>query len=235
MPTLTNRHGTALLAATGALMLVAFLAAPRAEASTIYACLKKKTGTAHVYTKKPKCKKGESKLSWNTEGLPGKNGANGTNGAEGKEGKAGKEGAPGQPQKAVAFNVTDNSSPTETSLFKLAEVSVQLNCFNFIANFSGIEASAPAGSHAETGMVFTNSEGKAPEIGQEPVKDVALGTSFTTIMLLSSNLKAPLANIGHINGSIATGGAVVIYDAFIQTAASPSACTVRGSAFSIPL
>jgi hypothetical protein len=92
----TNRRAVAVLTALGALLLAAFAAAPQAEASTIYACVKKKSGTARFVTKKTKCKKGETKVSWNTEGLAGKNGANGTNGATGKEGTAGKEGSPGK-------------------------------------------------------------------------------------------------------------------------------------------
>lgn len=89
----TTRRVAALPAVVGALLLAAFAAAPQADAATIYACVKKHSGAARIVTKKAKCKKGESKLSWNTEGPAGKDGANGANGAAGKEGPAGANGA----------------------------------------------------------------------------------------------------------------------------------------------
>src|SRR5262249_61962106 len=107
MPTLITRRSTATLVAAGALLFGTLAVAPEAGAATLYACVKK-NGTPRVLTtKKPKCKKGETKLSWNIEGTAGKNGINGingingANGKDGKEGKEGKAGAPGQPQKAV--------------------------------------------------------------------------------------------------------------------------------------
>ncbi len=88
MPTLSNARALAVLAATGALLLAAFAAAPQAEASTLYACVKK-GGTVKVFTKAPKCKKHETKISWNSVGPAGKNGTNGTNGTSGTNGTNG--------------------------------------------------------------------------------------------------------------------------------------------------
>jgi len=109
MSTFTNVRATAVLAATGALLLAAFAMAPQAEASTIYACVKKKSGSARVFTKKPKCKKGETKISWNTEGLAGNNGTNGTNGTNGKEGVAGKEGKEGANGAVAGYSLTHSA------------------------------------------------------------------------------------------------------------------------------
>jgi hypothetical protein len=64
--------------------------APDAGAATLYACVKK-NGTVRFFTKKPKCKRGETKLSWNAEGLPGRNGRNGLNGLNGTNGTNGKD------------------------------------------------------------------------------------------------------------------------------------------------
>jgi hypothetical protein len=83
-PARRGAFGVAIAAA----LLLGLLAASQAQASTLYACVKK-NGTAHIYSKKPKCKKGETKLSWNsagpkgTTGPNGKNGTNGTNGVNG--------------------------------------------------------------------------------------------------------------------------------------------------------
>jgi hypothetical protein len=92
---LTRRAITAL-AATAALLTAAFAAAPQADASTIYACVKKKSGTARFVSQKTKCRKSETRMSWNTSGTSGKNGANGLAGSQGAAGKEGKEGAPGK-------------------------------------------------------------------------------------------------------------------------------------------
>jgi len=96
MSTSITRRGT-LAAAAIISLLVALGTASQASAATYYACVKK-SGAAHIYTKKPKCKRGERKLSWNSVGPAGRNGVNGTNGkngANGKDGSSGKEGIAG--------------------------------------------------------------------------------------------------------------------------------------------
>ena len=64
----------AVFAVVGVLLLAAVATAPRSDASTLYACVKK-SGAARILTKKPRCKRDETKLSWNTTGPPGQNGA----------------------------------------------------------------------------------------------------------------------------------------------------------------
>jgi uncharacterized protein (DUF2141 family) len=106
------RRGIALLVAAGALLLTA---ASQAEAQTIYACVKKKSGTARFVSKHVKCKKGETKLSWSMEGPPGKdgtNGAPGTNGAAGVEGKIGPQGP--STVYEVELSATSSFEPKET-------------------------------------------------------------------------------------------------------------------------
>ncbi|HWG07456.1 MAG TPA: hypothetical protein VN672_00455 [Solirubrobacteraceae bacterium] len=97
MSTSLTRRGTLLVAAATISLFAALATASQAGAATYYACVKK-NGSAHVYAKKPKCKKGESKLSWNSRGPAGKDGVsgkNGANGSNGLNGTNGKEGPPG--------------------------------------------------------------------------------------------------------------------------------------------
>jgi len=89
--TLINRRNIAGLTSAGVLMLAALATAPQADAATFYACVKK-DGTAHIFTKKPKCKKHETKLSWNATGPAGTNGTNGTHGSNGTNGTNGSNG-----------------------------------------------------------------------------------------------------------------------------------------------
>jgi Collagen triple helix repeat (20 copies) len=86
----------AVLAAAAALLLSALIMVPQAGASTLYACVKKKGGTARFVNARTSCRRGETKLSWNTQGVPGRNGSNGKNGAAGKNGTNGKNGADGK-------------------------------------------------------------------------------------------------------------------------------------------
>jgi hypothetical protein len=100
MSTSITGRGIALLAAATFSLFAALATASQAGAATYYACVKK-NGSAHVYTKKPRCRRGEKRLSWNSIGPAGRNGRNGTNGkngtngANGATGSKGESGAPG--------------------------------------------------------------------------------------------------------------------------------------------
>jgi hypothetical protein len=88
------RPRAALIAAATICLLVMLATASQAGAARYYACVKK-NGGARIYTKTPKCKPGESKLSWNIGGPAGRNGASGKNGANGKNAANGTNGANG--------------------------------------------------------------------------------------------------------------------------------------------
>ena len=49
-----------------------------------------------------------------------------------------------------------------TPLITIGDVSVRMACGNFIANILGIEASAPAGSTSQTGLVASRIDNSAP-------------------------------------------------------------------------
>jgi hypothetical protein len=88
----------ALLGAIGVLgIMLAGVGAASAAASpkTIYACVKKHSGATRIVSRKARCARGESKLSWagagpagspGPRGLPGANGTNGVNGVNGANG-----------------------------------------------------------------------------------------------------------------------------------------------------
>jgi len=143
MPSLSNRRAVAALVATGALLLTSFAVASAAEASTLYACVKK-GGTAHVFRKKPKCKKGESRLSWNSEGPAGKSGANGASGTNGTNGVNGANGANGT---VAAYYASGEARSRLTSNGE--EVTVG-------------SKSVPAGDYLVTAKVLVGAEGTAP-------------------------------------------------------------------------
>lgn len=129
-----------------ALAVTAFAAASQAQASTLYACVKK-NGTARIYSKKPKCKKGESKLSWNTTGPAGKNGANGSNGSNGSAGTNGAVAGYGAVQSSE-LNITPDEGFTQ---------------------LPGLTKALPAGSFIASGRVniFAVSEKKGEFAGAE--------------------------------------------------------------------
>src|SRR5664280_2276064 len=84
MPRIKRPALVALAAST--LQLGGLAIAPQSGAATLYACVKKKTGASRFVSARTKCRKDETKLSWNTQGVPGRNGASGKNGATGKDG-----------------------------------------------------------------------------------------------------------------------------------------------------
>lgn len=229
MSTEARCRGPLALAATVALIVMALAGAAQAQASTIYACAKK-NGTARVYTKKPKCKKGEKLLSWNTTGPAGKNGANGANGSNG---------AAGQPQSAVTFASSTEASLTEpivSPLFTLSGVTVSFACTNaLVADVTSLEARGPSGTHAISGMTDSKSNNKEGTVGfQQDVYNVAVGTSNTMFAAISTDGGTPKGNVGYIDATITTAGAVIFIDAVIEAKESPNNCSTVGSAFSIP-
>jgi hypothetical protein len=233
-------RGKAVLVAVGSLLLAALTAAPQAGAATIYACVKRKTGSARIVSKSVKCRKGESKLSWNTEGVTGKDGKSGKDGKDGTAGKDGAEGVPGQPQRAVTFNVSSESkvfTKKITPLFSLSGVSVFLDCANvLVGNITALEASGPASTRAVSGMVSSRNNNIEPIEGfQQPVYSVTIGTTNTVFAALATNEKAPTGNVGHVNATITTPGAIIAIDTFIEVAIGAKACTVSGAAFSVPV
>jgi hypothetical protein len=90
-----NRFAIATITGAATLLVSAFAAVPQADAGTLYACVKK-NGNARVFSRRPKCKKHESRLSWNTSGPAGRNGLNAANGLPGTDGAGGHDGAAGK-------------------------------------------------------------------------------------------------------------------------------------------
>ncbi len=231
MTTPIIRRSVLGLVIAGALTVAALTAAPPSQAATLYACVKK-NGSAKVFSKKPKCKKGEKKLSWNTAGPAGANGKNGINGTNGKEG------APGQPQKASAFAASLEASllsTVSTPLFSLSGVSISLGCSNaLLSDRVLLQATGPAGTRAVSGMSDSRVNGEATEAFQKPVYNVGVTPTATPFAELGMNGAGTKGNMGHVNASIVTSGAVIVLDAFIEVNEGSKNCVASGVAFSIP-
>jgi hypothetical protein len=86
-----KRSAVCVLGALAASMAVA----GSAEATTYYACVKKKGGAIRIVSAKARCKRSERKISFNSTGAPGRNGRNGVNGKNGVAGKNGVNGVNG--------------------------------------------------------------------------------------------------------------------------------------------
>jgi hypothetical protein len=122
MPIRAARPKIAALAAGSTLLLSGLALAPQAGASTLYACVKKHSGTARFVNARASCRRNERKIAWNTQGVPGRNGRNGKNGSAGKNGANGKDGANGANGKdgISAALVAFSDSPFELPLSKHA-------------------------------------------------------------------------------------------------------------------
>jgi hypothetical protein len=146
MTNAVNRRVTAVLAALVAGVLIAAVAAPHADAATIYTCVKKKSGAMRVVSSKTKCKKNESKLSWNSAGPAGKNGLNGKDGANGKDG------SPGQ-------NLT-TQTPLASGQSESGFYAAGSGSSNTGYEADGISFSQPLAAPIPTGHVIYNTTGK---------------------------------------------------------------------------
>jgi hypothetical protein len=108
----------ASIGALGAL-LVTLGIAPHANAvtaTTYYACVKKRGGAIRLVARTTKCRRNERKISFNGQGVPGRNGLNGKNGTNGKnatDGKNGTNGVPG-PQGPAAPGAANFSANVES-------------------------------------------------------------------------------------------------------------------------
>jgi hypothetical protein len=114
-------------------MLLLTIVTP-ATASTIYSC-KKKNGSLRIVSKSTKCKKGESKLAWNSQGPQGVNGANGKNGTNGTNGGPGLTGKEGPAGTAFGFahiggtGVVDPARSKNVTTANVVHVSPGADCF----------------------------------------------------------------------------------------------------------
>jgi hypothetical protein len=120
MLTTINRTAIAMFAGAALTMLL-LASSSRADASTIFACVKKHAGTTRIVSKTAKCKKGETKLTWNSQGPAGSRGATGPQGATGPAGTAGLQGVEGaQGPGATSFTATLPEGTDSAPLVKLS-------------------------------------------------------------------------------------------------------------------
>jgi hypothetical protein len=89
------RRGIAALVVAAALLSMLLAGASRAQAATIYGCVKKKGGAVRLVAKTARCKKGEARISWNSQGPAGGSGPQGPTGASGPGGAQGGAGSAG--------------------------------------------------------------------------------------------------------------------------------------------
>ncbi|HSZ12930.1 MAG TPA: hypothetical protein VK790_02725 [Solirubrobacteraceae bacterium] len=183
MRSAANRRLTPLAVAIAVPALSALSVASQASAATIYACVNKRTGVARVFTHKPRCRRNETRLLWNTPGPAGRNGANGKNGATGKTGQAGKNGTNGTNGTNGAVNGYSAGKPEFTE-------------------FTGKEAvivtrSLPAGSYILTAKTVVSATASAV-----PIRAAAV------CVLLDGGL-APLDSAGWNTGLVEDSGKLI--------------------------
>jgi hypothetical protein len=138
MVNFTTRREAAGIGATVAL-LATLAIAPSAHAATYYACVKKKGGSIRIVSRPTKCRRGEWKLSFNSDGPAGRSGLNGKNGKNGANGKNGINGTNG----TTGFTSTLPKGATEEGTWALAIGTAKSVAFSAIS-FNIPLAAAPA-------------------------------------------------------------------------------------------
>ncbi|HWJ49744.1 MAG TPA: collagen-like protein [Solirubrobacteraceae bacterium] len=137
----------------GALALACLSTAPVASASTLYACVKSKSGATRIVTRKAKCRHGERKLSWNTAGPTGPAGASGSTGATG---------APGANGAVAAYTATNNGSVAIVPLKEIVALTKTVPPGSYSVSAKTVPvAEAAAEGHAELTCGLTDNPGTA--------------------------------------------------------------------------
>jgi hypothetical protein len=240
MSTLTNMRVTAALVATAVLLLVVLSATP-AEASTLYACVKK-NGTARIFTKKPKCRKGDTRVSWNTAGPLGKTGGAGKAGATGKTGAAGKTGAtgaggaPGQPQEAAKFSASLGTGEAPTTLFSAGGITYTLSC-NAVASLN-VGAVDAGGTSAQSYGQASFGRPSGQEANPEDLKSEALvqtlgnaSAPIATTADATENTAKSIEQFGVWSVTVEGPTSVTWLHVWMETGSS---CGVHGTAITVP-
>jgi hypothetical protein len=88
-------HPRAAGVAIAGALLAALAVASSAHATTYYACAKKKGGSMRLVSRVTRCRRSERKISFNSQGVPGKKGLTGNRGPTGKNGANGSNGTNG--------------------------------------------------------------------------------------------------------------------------------------------
>ncbi len=117
MSSVITRRAVPVVGFAAAVALVAgLLAITQASAKTIYACVPS-SGSPHIFSKKPKCKAHESRISWTSKGEPGSEGLQGPQGLAGPTGAAGAagKGVTGAVGATGHIGVTGPEGPTVVS------------------------------------------------------------------------------------------------------------------------
>ena len=127
MSQIITRPALSTLIASAALGLSGFALTPGAAAATIYACVPKGGGSVRVVSRHARCRRGETKLSWNSQGPEGPDGPHGPTGTPGATGSVGLQGAPG-PGARVATLDTASSNATVQPLFTYGGDTVGVAC-----------------------------------------------------------------------------------------------------------
>jgi hypothetical protein len=93
MQMLGRRSGAAVVVLS--LSLAGLGGASQAQATTIYACVKTRSGSVRLVTRTARCRRGEYRLYWNSDGPAGRNGVQGATGPRGATGSRGPTGPTG--------------------------------------------------------------------------------------------------------------------------------------------
>jgi hypothetical protein len=151
-----SRRSISLMTAATIALFAVLATASQAGATTYYACVKK-SGNAHIYTKKPKCKKGESKLSWNNVGPAGRNGGNGANGKNGANGTNGTNGTNGSKGQDLTTQTPLASGQSESGAFAIGSSGATGGFVSTGVSFAQPLAAPIANAHVIDNLVNTTS------------------------------------------------------------------------------
>lgn len=234
---ISRRTGATALVVMGALLGALLISVPAAPAASIYACQKKKGGAIRIVSSKTKCKKTEKKLKWSTTGPAGKNGTNGTNGTNGANGTNGTNGAAGEPRSARTFSVTRDLGATATSLFSADGINYQFACaFIFVANGAALQAVQGTSTGTfQSGGRIERPDGSPTTVDQNEILSGGISGAADNLGLILTNTSGGVDTAGFFTSVVEGASTVTVLHYRMTVGASgASACTLNGTAFTLP-
>jgi hypothetical protein len=163
-----------------------------AHATTYYACVKKKGGSIRLVASVTRCRHRERKISFNSQGVPGKQGANGSKGSPGKNGTNGSNGANG----ASGFTSTLPAGATEKGTWAMEIPSASSG------SFSAISFNIPLAGAPKANLMQKGAGSSAACPGKPNAPAAATGNlcvyvstnSNTTLELLDPSVEGGITN-----------------------------------------
>lgn len=156
--------------------------------TTLHACAKKSGGALRLASK---CRKGERRVSWSTQGPAGPRGAQGIQGPQGAQGAQGAQGPQGP---SAAYSAANDNvvSPTGTTPVTVTSLALPAGKYALAASVRAADGSTTAGAAPFCDLVQRSNSTYLVDVGAR-IQELGTGNAWETTLspVASVRLTAP--------------------------------------------